>query len=127
VDSLKVLDPERPIREADVQRPPLDVRSTQKDREARIAEQREIGGGMQPPIFSARPAGNLAQQYLHRARMFRDAAMRLPDYWNGEHFWPKYPLLNARHGTIAKGVCSTFSREWEAARQRAKTTAFQCS
>ena len=48
---------------------------------------------MQPPIFSARPAGNLAQQYLHRARMFLDAAMRLPDYWNGEQFWPKYALL----------------------------------
>jgi hypothetical protein len=25
---------------------------------------------MKPPIFSARPAGNMAQQYLHRARMF---------------------------------------------------------
>jgi hypothetical protein len=32
-------------------------------------------------------------QYLHRARMFQDAAMRLPDYLNGEQYWPKYALL----------------------------------
>ncbi len=25
--------------------------------------------------------------------MFRDAAMRLPDYWNAEQYWPKYALL----------------------------------
>jgi hypothetical protein len=48
---------------------------------------------MKPPIFSARPAGNIAQQYLHRARMFRDAARRLPDYSNAEQYWPKYALL----------------------------------
>jgi hypothetical protein len=35
----------------------------------------------------------MAQQYLHRARMFRDAAIPLPDYLNGEQFWPKYALL----------------------------------
>jgi hypothetical protein len=35
----------------------------------------------------------MAQQYLHRARMFREAAVQLPDYWNGEQFWPKYALL----------------------------------
>jgi hypothetical protein len=48
---------------------------------------------MKPPIFSARPSGNVAQQYLHRARMFRDAATRLPDYSNAEQYWPKYALL----------------------------------
>jgi hypothetical protein len=48
---------------------------------------------MGPPIFSAPPAGNVAQQYIHRARMFRDAAMRLPDYSGAEQFWPKYALL----------------------------------
>jgi hypothetical protein len=51
------------------------------------------GTDMKPPMFSIRPTGNMAQQYLHRARMFRDAAMRLPDYSNGEQFWPKYALL----------------------------------
>lgn len=35
----------------------------------------------------------MAQQYLHRARMFRDAAMGLTDYLNGEQYWPKYALL----------------------------------
>ena len=48
---------------------------------------------MNPPIFSQPPTGTLAQQHMHRARMFRDAAMRLPDYSNGEQYWPKYALL----------------------------------
>jgi hypothetical protein len=48
---------------------------------------------MKPPIFSMRPTGDKAQQYLHRARMFRDAAIKLPDYSNGEQYWPKYALL----------------------------------
>lgn len=48
---------------------------------------------MRPPIVSIRPGGNSAQQYLHRARLFRDAATRLPDYLNGEQYWPKYALL----------------------------------
>ncbi len=33
------------------------------------------------------------QQYMHRARMFRDAAMRLVAYSNGEQYLPKYALL----------------------------------
>ena len=48
---------------------------------------------MKPPMFSQPPSGNLAQQYLHRARMFRVAATRLVDYSNGEQFLPKYALL----------------------------------
>jgi hypothetical protein len=48
---------------------------------------------MNPPIFSIRPIGSDARQYLHRARMLRDAAIQLPDYRNGEQFWPKYALL----------------------------------
>lgn len=48
---------------------------------------------MKPPIFSNNPSGTKAQQYLHRARMFREAAISLPDYRNGEQFWPKYALL----------------------------------
>ena len=46
-----------------------------------------------PPISSRLSAGTGPQQYLHRARMFRDAAMRLPDYSSGEQYWPKYALL----------------------------------
>jgi hypothetical protein len=48
---------------------------------------------VKPPIFSAQPTGTKPQQYLHRARMFRDAAIGLPDYSNGEQYWPKYALL----------------------------------
>jgi hypothetical protein len=48
---------------------------------------------MKPPIFSTKPSGNTAQQYMHRARMFRDAAIKLPDYLSGEQYWPKYALL----------------------------------
>jgi hypothetical protein len=43
--------------------------------------------------MASRPETNMAQQYLHRARMFREAAIQLPDYSNGEQFWPKYALL----------------------------------
>lgn len=48
---------------------------------------------MKPPMFFMKPTGDTAQQYLHRARMFRDAAIKLPDYSNGEQYWPKYALL----------------------------------
>ncbi|THD49067.1 MAG: hypothetical protein E8A46_20920 [Bradyrhizobium sp.] len=48
---------------------------------------------MKPPIFSIRPSGTNPQQYMHRARLFRDAASRLPDYLNGEQYWPKYAML----------------------------------
>jgi hypothetical protein len=48
---------------------------------------------MSPPIFAQSLSGTKAQQYLHRARMFRDAAIKLPDYSNGEQYWPKYALL----------------------------------
>jgi hypothetical protein len=46
-----------------------------------------------PPIFSLAPSGSMGQRYMHRARMFRAAAMRLADYVNGEPNWPKYALL----------------------------------
>ncbi len=46
-----------------------------------------------PPIFSPPPSGNAAQQYMHRARKFREAAIDLVDYSNGEQFLPKYALL----------------------------------
>ena len=48
---------------------------------------------MMPPIISPRPAGNTAQQYLHRARMFKDTAINLPHYTSAEPNWPKYALL----------------------------------
>lgn|SRR5262249_47546963 len=48
---------------------------------------------MNPPIFSIGLSGNKAQQYIHRARMFRRAAGELVDYSNGEQYWPKYALL----------------------------------
>jgi hypothetical protein len=47
---------------------------------------------MRPPIFPMNRSGNEAQQFMHRARMFRDAA---PDaaYTNSEQNWPRYALL----------------------------------
>jgi hypothetical protein len=48
---------------------------------------------MKPPIFSAPHAVSIAQQYLHRARMFRNAAVDMSDYSNAEPNWPKYALL----------------------------------
>ena len=46
-----------------------------------------------PPIFSVPLTGSKAQQYLHRARMFRAAAIELVDYVGPEQNWPKYALL----------------------------------
>jgi hypothetical protein len=48
---------------------------------------------MTAPIFSAAPSGSLAQQYMHRARMFRQAAIDLPGYSAADQNWPKYALL----------------------------------
>jgi hypothetical protein len=48
---------------------------------------------VRPPLFAPLPAGNLAQRYLHRSRMCRQAAMNLPDYSGPEQFLPKYALL----------------------------------
>ena len=48
---------------------------------------------MKPAIFSMTSTGNTAQQYMHRARMFRRAAGELPDYFSSEQYWPKYALL----------------------------------
>lgn len=48
---------------------------------------------IKPPIFVIPMSGNEAQQFLHRARMFRDATIRLVDYTSGGQNWPKYALL----------------------------------
>jgi hypothetical protein len=48
---------------------------------------------VKPPMFAPPRAGSAAQQYFHRATMFREAAMRLYDYVNAEPCWPKYALL----------------------------------
>jgi hypothetical protein len=54
-----------------------------------------LAGGLilTPPIFPGPRIEAGPLDYLHRARMFREAAVRLPDYSNGEQFWPKYALL----------------------------------
>src|SRR5215207_6301716 len=51
---------------------------------------------MKPPMFAMKPTGNMAQQYLHRARMFSGAAIKLSDYSGGEQNWPRIALLT--HG-----------------------------
>src|SRR5438270_489035 len=48
---------------------------------------------MKLPIFPQLSGGETPQEYMHRARQFREAAMSLPDYKGGEQFWPKYALL----------------------------------
>jgi hypothetical protein len=48
---------------------------------------------MSAPIFAITSTGTKAQQYLHRARQFREAAIGIPDSRNGEQNWPKYALL----------------------------------
>jgi hypothetical protein len=60
---------------------------------------------MKPPIFSPPSAGTKPQQYLHRARMFRNAALGLPAYMNGEQNWPAYALLLHACELALKAFC----------------------
>jgi hypothetical protein len=48
---------------------------------------------MRPPVFPTNRSGNEAQQFLHRARMFKSAADQLVAYSNAEQNWPRYALL----------------------------------
>jgi hypothetical protein len=48
---------------------------------------------MRPPIFPMNRSGNEAQQLLHRARMFKNAAADLVAYTSSEQNWPRYALL----------------------------------
>jgi hypothetical protein len=48
---------------------------------------------MPPPIFPMNRSGNEAQQFLHRARMFQNAATNLVAYTSSEQNWPRYALL----------------------------------
>ncbi|UPK35565.1 hypothetical protein IVB18_47825 [Bradyrhizobium sp. 186] len=48
---------------------------------------------MRPPIFPIQTGGSQAQEYLHRAMQFRDAAMPLASYVNGQPNWPRIALL----------------------------------
>jgi hypothetical protein len=58
---------------------------------------------MKPPIFAVQATGTEAQQYLHRARQFREAAVRLPDSRNGERNWPRYALITHAIELALKG------------------------
>jgi hypothetical protein len=44
-------------------------------------------------------------QLLARARLFRDAALRMVDYTNGEMNWPKYALLLQAIELALKAYC----------------------
>jgi hypothetical protein len=46
-----------------------------------------------PPIFPPQTGGSQAKQYLRRGMQFRDAAMPLSSYVNGETNWPRIALL----------------------------------
>lgn len=60
---------------------------------------------MKPPIFSSPSVGTKSQQYLHRARMFRSAAVWLPAYVNSEQNWPAYALLLHACELALKAFC----------------------
>jgi hypothetical protein len=48
---------------------------------------------MVPSIFSTVQPDATPLQYMHRARMFRDAAQEMENYRSNEQNWPKYALL----------------------------------
>ncbi len=58
---------------------------------------------MRPPIFPPPSGSSDAQQYLNRARQFREAAIRLPDSRSGEQNWPKYALVTHAIELTLKG------------------------
>ncbi|WP_454818874.1 hypothetical protein [Labrys neptuniae] len=60
---------------------------------------------MRVPMFAIQVTGTRPQQYLHRARMFRSAAMGLPSYVNSEQNWPRYALLLHACELALKAYC----------------------
>ena len=50
--------------------------------------------------------GPQPRQYMHLARMFRDAASGLPDIVNAEQNWPKYALLLHACELTLKAFCA---------------------
>lgn len=63
---------------------------------------------MKPPIYSSPPMGSKAQQYLHLARMFRDAARGMPAYVGPEQNWPAYFLKLHACELALKAFCDQF-------------------
>jgi hypothetical protein len=51
------------------------------------------GGSYEASYIFYRTDRDYRAQFLHRARMFRSAAIDLSDIVNGEQNWPKYALL----------------------------------
>lgn len=60
---------------------------------------------LKPPIPPPPPACSKPQQYLHLARMFRDAAIGLPNYVGPEQNWPAYALLLHACELALKAFC----------------------
>jgi hypothetical protein len=58
-----------------------------------VAHNSALTPSMRPPVYPSPTIEDSPQQYMHRARMFRDAAGRLVDYTNSEVNWPRYALL----------------------------------
>jgi hypothetical protein len=60
---------------------------------------------MKPPIFGQRLWGTEPQQYLQLARMYRDAALFLPNYVGPNLNWPAYFLLMHACELTLKAFC----------------------
>jgi len=58
-----------------------------------------------PPMFSPPQVDLKPQQYLHRARIFRNATLGLTAYVNGEQNWPAYALLLHACELALKAFC----------------------
>lgn len=60
---------------------------------------------LKPPIFGSPPIGSKPEEYLHRARLFRDAAIGLPSYVSNETNWPAYALMLHACELALKAFC----------------------
>ena len=61
---------------------------------------------MTPPIFPQRMGGPRPLEYIHLARMFRDASVQLPNYVGPEQNWPAYALLLHSCELALKAFCA---------------------
>lgn len=60
---------------------------------------------MRPPIDARASSGDARLELLHRARMFRSAAIGMPAYVGPETNWPAYALMLHACELALKAVC----------------------
>lgn len=66
---------------------------------------------MKSPMYNVATRGTATQQYLGLARMFRQAAIDLPAYVNGQVNWPRYALISHAIELVLKAFAHFFDHD----------------